>query len=910
MPIRFVDYLEAAGNFSLLRSSSDFADGVVATAAIADGAVTGAKLNADDIDEMARDALATALIGGTDISITPDDDANTITIAFTGTGQGSSRTDAQVQELARDAVGTALRAATATGRRVTISVDDNADTITLGLTGTIAVRDLPETLQILETEYQAGGRRLLTDGSIQIGGDLQGSALGIIDTNITWGAEVDRTQDTSLGANPWIQMRFRISDYAALPTASILNDDQIFVATDASGDPDVPTPTATIMTVSSRAAPTDDTSGLYHYAYVQLAIANWPAGDYIRLLHHEDSQWNFRIRPGQIVGGVDGQIIKRVSGVWMAADDTARSLNGALSELTWTGDTTVPQPSAANTEGEWGDLQTLALAAGDNLIWFDLLENRVPAAQVRAWIVVDFQIRRTRSSVTTTAWEIEDYIVNPRAFAGGHAIAFRFAAAIEDAEAGDTYTLRARYRTDNTGNIGVMTFDAADQRVHVLNMATAGTGQQLLRDSGNELHPGTVGIPQMTDVARARFDPEFSINFLSGLGEHLWRFGSPAQGDAVENNNPNSSYEPLDPGAQTLPVPYDRRDQTLHTDFLGYVFSFANDPERISDPRFGRGGIVDNALPMAPPSFLTDESIFLFTKYVPRGSGGEPIHSIWTDATGATSWTLWHNATNGRVHVAEADGTEYGDYTIPAGGGLAGRLVSVGFQADKTATGWQFALQVNGHDVPMSNPSTNPAPTRVVYGHFESTRFNGQMMVIEAIKATNAALGIPAGATGGGNTGQISPFGVNVSQYVAASGDFEYGRAWSQNLLDSPAVIVNSNRPYITFNQSFDMDERDELRLEVQLYASERAYVHQYLRELATSTLAVPNTAYVDAAGFEWESGKSPTQWWRGQLSNRSAAQYGTNFYPVVNGRICTGLQFRNHSNGGDTLTVRGVWVR
>ena len=774
-------------------------------------------------------------------------------------------------------------------------------------------RNMPETLQILEHEYSSGGLRLLTDGSIQIAGDLQGSALGIIDTGQTWGGEVTRTQDTSLGANPWIQMRFRITDFAALPAASALSDYRI--ATDASGDPDVPTPMGPIMTLVSRAAPTDDTSNTYHYAYAQVQIANWPAGDYVRLLHNTPSGWTTPVSPSQITGGTMGQVMTRgMSGAEWAAAAGAGALNGSVSELTWTGNTNIPAATAQATEGAWGDLQTLSLEAGDNVIWFDLLDNRQPSTQIAAWGSADFQIRRTRGAVTSTAWETVDYKINTRGVTGGHIIAFRFVAFVEDAQAGDTYTLRGRVRADNITNMGSMTFNAVDQRVYVLNMTEpAGTGMQLTRPTGNELQDYTVGRRNLTLPLLAELSPTVRVNFASSRGEVLWVFGSPAQGDSLNNNDPDSTYQPLDVNPQSLPLLYDRSAQTTHTGRLGYVLSFGADTERQADARFGTGGTVNNELRMAMPSLAMDQSHELYGEFIPYGSGAQPIFSIWTNDSGTTSWTMWHNPTTGRLHISEADGTEYGNITPAGGAGLRGRLIRYGFQADKTATGYQFAWQVNGTDVAMSNPSTNPAPTRMSYGWFPTTqaRFDGQMPVVGALLLTDAPLAVPAGSTGSGETGLANPFGIAQWQYsVDQNGDFEYTRAWSKNLLDGNAVIVNTNRPHVTFNRSFDLTQRVEMRIGVQYYASEKAYVHQYLDGLVTSTLASPATAFVDAAAFEWERGKSPTQWFRGQLNNRSNAQYGSYLYPVVNGTVCTGLQFRNERNDGSTLTVTGVWVR
>ena len=773
-------------------------------------------------------------------------------------------------------------------------------------------RNMPETLQILEREYSSGGLRLLTDGSIQIAGDLQGSALGIIDTGQTWGGEVTRTQDTSLGANPWIQMRFRITDFAALPAVSALGDYRI--ATDASGDPDAPTPMGPIMTLVSRAAPTDDTTNTYHYAYAQVQIANWPAGDYVRLLHNTPSAWSTPVSPSQITGGTMGQVMTRGStGAEWAAAVGGGALNGSVSELTWTGNTNIPAATAQATEGAWGDLQTLALEAGDNVIWFDLLDNRQPSTQIAAWGSADFQIRRTRGAVTSTAWETVDYKINTRGVTGGHIIAFRFVAFVEDAQAGDTYTLRGRVRADNVTNLGAMTFNSVDQRVYVLNMTEpAGTGMQLTRPTGNELQDYVVGRRNLTLPLLAELSPTVEVNFISSIGTPLVVMGSPAQGDAVNNNIPGSSHQPVDPSPQTLPLMYDRSGQTTFTHRQGYALSFGADTERQADPRFGAGGVVDNRLPYGLPVLQNEESIFVFGEFRHLGTGSLPIFSIPTNAQNTTSWTMWSNGNTGRIHIAEANGTEYGNHTPAGGAGLRNRIVRYGFQMDKTATGYQFALQVNGVDVAMSSPTGNPAPTVINFGYFPGTRFDGQMYTPGILHSSGQALGIPTGATGTAETGLINPFGINVWQYsVDEDGDFEYGRAWSDNLLSSPATIVNSNEPYITLSEAFDMSRRTELRLDVQYYASERASIHTHLDDgLVTRTLATPNTTLVGCWAFEWERGKQPSSYYRGALNNRSGAQYGSYIRPIVNGTIVTGVAFRNFSNNGDSLVVRNVFVR
>lgn len=73
-------------------------------------------------DENARDALGAALVAGTNITITPNDGADTITIA--------GLADAAIQELARDALGAALVA----GAGIAITPNDGADTIAIGST--------------------------------------------------------------------------------------------------------------------------------------------------------------------------------------------------------------------------------------------------------------------------------------------------------------------------------------------------------------------------------------------------------------------------------------------------------------------------------------------------------------------------------------------------------------------------------------------------------------------------------------------------------------------------------------------------------------------------------------------------------------------------------------------------------
>lgn len=79
--------------------------------------------------EYVRDMVAGALVQGDNITITPNDEGNTITIAAT-TG-GSGYTDEQV----RDVLGSTLQR----GTNVTVTVDDTGDTVTVAVPAAIVV---------------------------------------------------------------------------------------------------------------------------------------------------------------------------------------------------------------------------------------------------------------------------------------------------------------------------------------------------------------------------------------------------------------------------------------------------------------------------------------------------------------------------------------------------------------------------------------------------------------------------------------------------------------------------------------------------------------------------------------------------------------------------------------------------
>ena len=103
-------------------------------------------------DEMARDAIATALTAGTGVTITPNDGADTITVA-------SSITQ-YTDEMARDALGTALTA----GTGVTITPNDGSDIITVAIDTTAEAERIRD---VIGTALVAGSNITLTvnDGS-------------------------------------------------------------------------------------------------------------------------------------------------------------------------------------------------------------------------------------------------------------------------------------------------------------------------------------------------------------------------------------------------------------------------------------------------------------------------------------------------------------------------------------------------------------------------------------------------------------------------------------------------------------------------------------------------------------------------------------------------------------------------
>ena len=152
-------------------------------------------------------------------------------------------------------------------------------------TGAIELNRMPPSLERLGQADQSGGLQRLTDGSIQIAGDLQGSALGTIGDGQAWGSEVIRSQGISPGANPWIRGRVRRTEYPALPTPADLS--AIRITPEPTGDPADPEIRPGIMTVAARTAPADADAAQYLYCWFQIAAPNWPVSAAIYLKYLE-----------------------------------------------------------------------------------------------------------------------------------------------------------------------------------------------------------------------------------------------------------------------------------------------------------------------------------------------------------------------------------------------------------------------------------------------------------------------------------------------------------------------------------------------------------------------------------------------------------------------------------------------
>ena len=177
----------------------------------------------------------------------------------------------------------------------------------------IVLTRLPEVIQLVAPEYRAGGLRAITDGSIQISGDLQSSALTSV-TGAVWGYIVQRTAQTATDADPWLAMQWRRTDYPALPTLAQIQADTLILSPQPTGDPDDPEIRVGIKAVSPQVVTGADP--LYWVRYVQLDTTEWPAGPQIYLRRDEPSTWDWRltdrsIRPANLAGAapVAGRVV-------------------------------------------------------------------------------------------------------------------------------------------------------------------------------------------------------------------------------------------------------------------------------------------------------------------------------------------------------------------------------------------------------------------------------------------------------------------------------------------------------------------------------------------------------------------------------------------------------------------------
>ena len=121
-----------------------------------------------DISELSQDAVNTALVAGTGISKTYDDNANTITLAVNAsTTNISEGTNLYfTEERAQDAVNTAVVA----GTNISKAYDDNANTITISMPNDVILSGYIDANQILGNSGAIDGE--LTAGSLTVSGNL------------------------------------------------------------------------------------------------------------------------------------------------------------------------------------------------------------------------------------------------------------------------------------------------------------------------------------------------------------------------------------------------------------------------------------------------------------------------------------------------------------------------------------------------------------------------------------------------------------------------------------------------------------------------------------------------------------------------------------------------------------------
>ena len=159
------------------------------------------------------------------------------------------------------------------------------------------VSKMPENVQIVNNAVRSGGLRLWPDNTVQIAGDLQGTALASINTALTWTNNVTRSTGTATSADPWIQIRFAKSAYSTFPTIADLGN--LVISDEISGDPDEPEPRFSIKTLTARTVAGDSTRW---YAFAQLDASTFPASTNVLLRKETPLELNINVPYGDITG--------------------------------------------------------------------------------------------------------------------------------------------------------------------------------------------------------------------------------------------------------------------------------------------------------------------------------------------------------------------------------------------------------------------------------------------------------------------------------------------------------------------------------------------------------------------------------------------------------------------------------
>lgn len=281
--------------------------------------ITAANFGASTpIAEAIRDIIGVALVAGANITVTPDDTANTITIAAPAAGY----TDEQV----RDVMGAALVA----GSNITITPDDTLNTITIAATAVAS--------------YTAQNTR--TDLAAAATGDpghLIITPVGTPVTSINWSLDPNFVaQVSALGPGTFIQTNDSViatASYVTLPGTSgnyVSSPDS--AALDITGDIDI----------CARLAPTTWVSGQTFFAHWSSA-AN---GSYrLGLSASGFIQWAFTLDNVTTLFGATSVTPGGTNGVPMWIRATRASATGSCNFYT------CPDQETEPTAGQWVTLQ-------------------------------------------------------------------------------------------------------------------------------------------------------------------------------------------------------------------------------------------------------------------------------------------------------------------------------------------------------------------------------------------------------------------------------------------------------------------------------------------------------------------------------------------------------------------------